>query len=188
MLKNGYQALVTFANAPDVELWEKVVTPPGYSFGEKIDITTQHNEQVRTAAPRALAEVKDSKFTCAYDPEFYNVFLDIAGVNTTITKTFPDGSQLAFFGYLADFEPEGMEEGKQPEASVTTHATNTDPEQGMHLARRLHRSTNKTIEGRLPDESRFAEFDSPFPEALEGGTGTAFLVNEYPPVWVGPGA
>lgn len=163
MLKNGYQALITFSIAPDLELWEKVVTPPGYSFGEKIDITTQHNKQVRTAASRRLAEVKDAKFTCAYDPEFYDDFLNFAGINQTITKTFPDGSQLAFYGYLSDFEPDGEEEGKQPDATVTIKVTNTDPNLGADLAARFGR------EG--------------FPEQFGGGTGTAFLVNEFPPKW-----
>jgi hypothetical protein len=156
-LRNGYQALVTLRNAPNVELWEIQVTPPGFSYGEKIDLTTQHNAEIRTATYRALAELKDTKMKVAYDPKWYGRFLSFAGVNTGITITFPDGSTLALWGFLSDFEPEDLEEGKRPEATVTIKATNVDP----------------SYTGWGP--------------GLPGlGTGTAFGPNEFPPVYTVP--
>lgn len=165
MLKNGYQSLVTFSLFPDLFLWEKNVTPPGLSMGEKIDQTTQHNRRVRTAAARKLIEVKDGKFTCAYDTGMYALLDSIVGVEQTITQQFPDQTTIAYFGYMSDFEPSDLEEGKQPEATITIHATNRDPDVALFLAKRQGR------EG--------------FPELFGGGTGTAFLVNEQPPVWSG---
>jgi hypothetical protein len=46
---------------------------------------------------------------------------------TTITVHFPDGSTLAFYGYLKTFEPQEMTEGEQPEAECEFVVTNWDP-------------------------------------------------------------
>ena len=162
MLRNGYQTLITFAVDPTLELWEKVVTPFSMKGGEKIDVTTQHNRQLKTYSAPILVELGDAKFTCAFDTEFFDGadFLAIINVETTITQTFPDGSQVAFFGYLAEFEPEGMEHGKQPEATVVIKVTNRDPSQPLRA---------------VP------------PGEFGAGTGTAYLVNEFKPVWTGAG-
>ena len=125
-LEKGYQALVTLALDTNIELWEKTVQPPGLDGGEKIDTTTQHNTTYRTFAPRALVTGSDCKFKCAYDPTAYTSILAVINEPTTITVTFPDGSTVAFYGYLQAFQPDAMEEGKQPEADVNIVCTNYD--------------------------------------------------------------
>ena len=40
--------------------------------------------------------------------------------------TFADGSTLAFYGYLKNFEPQDSEEGSDPEANITIQPTNWD--------------------------------------------------------------
>jgi hypothetical protein len=65
--------------------------------------------------------------TAAYDPNVYNQIDDQLNVNQTITVTYPDGSTLAFYGWLRRFEPADNEEGTQPEATITIEPSNTDP-------------------------------------------------------------
>ena len=126
-LDDGYQTLVTFASDPDIEFWEKTVQPPGIDGGDAIDTTTMHIDEWRTMAARALKTLTESSLTVAYDPILYTSILALINVETTITITFPDGSTLAFYGFLRSFEPSEMSEGEQPEATVNITPTNFDP-------------------------------------------------------------
>jgi hypothetical protein len=125
-LEDGYRTLVTFASIPTASLWEISITPPGMDGGDPVDTTTMHNDDYRTMAPRALITLTEFTFTAAYDPNFYNQLLTIVNVETTVTVTFPDGSTLAFFGFLQKIEPEELVEGTMPTVSVTVCPTNTD--------------------------------------------------------------
>lgn len=125
-LDDGYQALVTFETDPDVKLWEKEVTPPGIDGGDPINTTTQHNVALRTKSPAALTEMTSSSFTAAYDPAVYPQILALVNVLTVVTYHFPNGTTLAFWGWLRSFEPDGMSEGSQPEATVNIEAANQD--------------------------------------------------------------
>lgn len=125
-LDDGYQSLITFESDPDVSFWEKSVTPPSIDGGEPIDTTTMHNSTFRTKASRSLKEYGDCTLVAAYDPVCYTQCLALCNVETIITVTFPDGSTLAFHGYLQKFEPNALEEGSQPEATITIVATNQD--------------------------------------------------------------
>jgi hypothetical protein len=122
-----------FSQDPDISFWMKTVTPPGIDGGDAVENTTMHNSTWRTFSPRALATLTEATFTAAYDP---NVYYDIVGAGGSggilnaegsITVHFPDGSTLDFFGYLRMFEPDALEEGSQPEATVTIQPTNWDP-------------------------------------------------------------
>jgi hypothetical protein len=126
-LKDGYSTLITFARDTDVGLWEKTVTPPGLDGGDSIEQTTMHNDDWRTFAPRSLVTLTEMSFVAAYDPNVYTSVLALVNVEDTITVTFPDGSTLAFYGYLKMFEPSELTEGEQPEATVTIVPTNWDP-------------------------------------------------------------
>ncbi len=126
-LADGYQSLITFANDPDISIWEKSITPPAVDGGDTIEQTTMHNSVWRTMKPRALATLADSTFTGAYDPDIYDEILAILNQEDTVTVTFPDGSTLAFFGYLRLFTPNELTEGEQPDAVVTITPTNIDP-------------------------------------------------------------
>lgn len=125
-LQDGYQSLVTFAADPNISLWEKTVTPPPVEGGDSVNTTTMHNAVYFTKAPRSLVDIEDSSLTCAYDPDAYDEIIAIINTPTTITITFPDGSTLAFYGYLKRFEPSDLVEGTQPEATVTLVCTNWD--------------------------------------------------------------
>jgi hypothetical protein len=126
-LDDGYSTKITFAADTDVSLWEKTVKPPGIDGGDAIDTTTMHNTTYRTMASRALKTLTESSVKCAYDPDLYNQILALVNNETAITVTFPDGSTLAFWGYLRTFEPDDLTEGSQPEATVNISPTNVNP-------------------------------------------------------------
>jgi len=50
-IDDGFQTLVSFANYPDVLLWEKEVTPPGVDGGGANETTTMRNTAWRTRSP-----------------------------------------------------------------------------------------------------------------------------------------
>lgn len=126
-LKNGFSTLYTFAADPDVSLWEKAVTPPGIDGGDAIEQTTMHSVTWREFAPRTLKTLTESSFTAAYDPACYTQLVALINVETTVTAEFPDGSTLAFYGFLRTFEPSELTEGEQPEATCAVTPTNFDP-------------------------------------------------------------
>lgn len=127
MLDDGHPTKVTFSSAPTISLKEKTTKPPGYDGGDPIDTTTFFNTTFRTKAARALIDVTDGQFTCAYDPNVYTAIAQQINREQTITVTFSDGSTLAFFGYMKSFEPNDASEGEMPEATVTFVSTNFDP-------------------------------------------------------------
>lgn len=123
-LEDGFRTLIAFAEAPDVNLWEKQVTPPGVDVGESIDVTDMHNEEWRTRTPRSLKTLTTSSFTAHYDPEVYESILDLIGKNGWISLHFPDGSVLNFVGVLRTFQPGPLSDGTPPEATCTIDPTN----------------------------------------------------------------
>lgn len=128
-LKDGYQTLFTFEDAPDVALWEKTVKPFGLDGGDMIDITTMHNETLRTFWPRSLITLTEGSFTAAYDPAVVQTLIsDVLNVPQAITAHYPDGSSDTFYGALTKFERGDHKEGEFPEATCTVVPTNTDPD------------------------------------------------------------
>ncbi len=125
-LQDGYQSLVTLALNDEIGFFEKAITPPGYDGGDAVETTTMFNTTYRTFASRALATMTEMTITAAYDPILYTDILAAINRNDTITVTFPDGSQVSFYGYVKAFEPQEVVEGTQPEASVTIQPTNWD--------------------------------------------------------------
>jgi hypothetical protein len=125
-LFDGFSTKITLAADLDIEFWEKDVQPPAVDGGDAIDITTMHNTTWRTKNARSLVDLGDVQTTVAYDPLCYTSILSVVNVHTTITVTFPDGTTLAFFGFLRSFAPNAAAEGAQPEATVTIVPTNYD--------------------------------------------------------------
>lgn len=117
-LDDGYQTLVSFANDPTVLFYEKTVTPPGVDGGGEVDTTTMLNSTWRTRNPKALITLSNAQMTVAYDPACYNEIIGLVNENNLITVTFPDGSTLAFWGWLNSFTPGEHTEGEQPTADI----------------------------------------------------------------------
>lgn len=133
-LDDGHSTLVTIGSDPDCSFWEKTVTPPGLDGGDPVETTTMHNDVWRTMAPRKLKTLTDLTTTAAYDPVIYTQLVGRINEETTITVTFPDGSTLAFYGYLRSFIPDEVSEGEQPTATATITPTNQDPTTGAEEA------------------------------------------------------
>ena len=125
-LRDGFATMITLANEPAINLWEKATTPPGKENGDPIDLTTFHNVARRTKWPRVLIEDTDSAMTCAYDPEVEADLEAQVGLNQEITVTWNDGSTKAYWGYMKSFNPQEVSNGEQPEASCEFVVTNLD--------------------------------------------------------------
>jgi len=123
-IDDGYQTLVSFAADPTVLFYEKTVTPPGVDGGGEVDTTTMLNSTWRTRNPKALITLSNGSMTVAYDPACYPEIVALANVNTLITVTFPDGSTLAFWGWLNSFTPGENTEGEQPTAEIEVVPSN----------------------------------------------------------------
>lgn len=130
MLRDGYRTLVTFTADRDLSVWEIGVTPPGLDGGDPIDTTTMHNDRWRSMSSRALITMTEFSMECAYDPVIYSQALNLINVETTITVRFPDGSTLAFYGFLKTIETNELREGEFPTCTLTVVPTNADPVTG----------------------------------------------------------
>lgn len=128
MMTDGYRSLITFATDPDIELWEKgPIGAPGIDGGEAIETTTHHNDTYRTMASRALRTLTEFTFEFGYDPTIYTAGEALINYETTITRSYPDGSTLAFYGYLRMIEFADLQEGEVPTGTCTVTPTNFDP-------------------------------------------------------------
>lgn len=123
-IDDGFKTLITFAEDPTLKIYEKEVTPPGIEGGGAIDTTTMHNNTLRTNAPKSLKTFSPMTVVVAYDPEAYADLRDMINVNQIITITFPDQSELNFWGWVDSFVPGALTEGEQPTATVTVIPSN----------------------------------------------------------------
>jgi hypothetical protein len=115
-LDDGFSTIITFTNIPTIKLYEKEITPPGYSAGGATETTTMRNTTYRTASPKKLKTLKAMSVTVAYATDALIPILGQVGVNQLITVTFPDGSTFAFYGWVDEFTPNALTEGAQPTA------------------------------------------------------------------------
>jgi hypothetical protein len=127
---DGFKALITIALNPTIEFWETSSTPPGYDGGDPVDTTTQHNNTVRTKAPRDLIDMTDMTTSGLFNPAIYTSIRAVINKPTTITITWPDTSTLAFYGFVRIFAPGDLTEGGRMEGTITITVTNQDPTTG----------------------------------------------------------
>lgn len=127
MLDDGYSTKIAFNANPTVSFWEKTVKPPGIDGGDGIDQTTMHNTTWRVMRSRALKTLTECTGTAGYDPNVVNQLNSLINVETTVTIHFPDGSTLAFFGYLKSIEFSDNTEGELPMINYSIVPTNFDP-------------------------------------------------------------
>ena len=123
-LDDGFSTIFTLRNAPNIKLWEKEVTPPGMSGGGPVDTTTMRNTRYRTQSPKQLITLSAMTITAAYSPDVYEDIKQQINVNQIIDAQYPDGSRVAFWGWLDEFTPGAHVEGEQPTATVTIQPSN----------------------------------------------------------------
>lgn len=125
-LDDGFATIITLANIPTIKLFEKEVTPPGYSAGGPIDTTTMRNTAYRTMAPRYLKSLTQVTATVAYATDALTDIWAQIGVIQLVTVTYPDGSSLQFYGWIEEFTPGNHTEGEQPTATLTIQPSMRD--------------------------------------------------------------
>ncbi len=125
-LTDGFPTRTTFGSFPSVAFSAKTVTPPGMDAGGPNDTTTMDNIRWRTMQAKKLITLTQGQQTAAYDPIVYSSVVSMIGVNQLVTVTFPDGSTLAFWGFLDKFTPNEIKEGEQPTAVTVIEPTNQD--------------------------------------------------------------
>lgn len=126
-LRDGYSTKIVFNRLTTFSLWEKTVQPPELTVGEAIDLTTMRNAAVTTKWPQTLHDVGDMSLVCGYDPNVWSqARVTVLGQNDNITAQYPDGSTLAFFGFLRTLTPAALQRGTMPEANVVITVTNLD--------------------------------------------------------------
>lgn len=132
-MPDGYQSLFAFKNASGIQLWMQTNKFGGYDGGDKIPTSTMFNIAWRTFAARKLKTKDDSTSKCAFDPDVFNptgtgggIVVTINDDSETITEFFPDGSTLAYWGFLNKFMNPEFKEGDFPTADVTIVCTNWD--------------------------------------------------------------
>lgn len=126
-LRDGYSTKIVFNRLTTFSLWEKTVQPSALSVGEAIDLTTMRNVAVTTKWPQTLHDVGDVTVVCGYDPNAWaQARQTVLGMNDNITLQHPDGSTVAFFGFLKDLQPAAHQRGAMPEATAVITVTNLD--------------------------------------------------------------
>jgi hypothetical protein len=135
ILENGHVSKITFARDANVNLWEIDVGQPAMDGGEPVDTTTQHNSQWRTRSPRTLIDLAPFTVTFGYDPIIREEALNnLLNQRDTITIRYPDGSTLAFYGYLKSLTFDPLSEGEFPTGTAEIVPTNWDPTNDVEAA------------------------------------------------------
>lgn len=129
ILEDGHATYYTFSSHPSIAFKEIDTTPPGVDAGGAVVQTSMRNEVWRTAAPKVLKTLTDGKATVAYDPAVYPDIIEMAGVNQSITCTYPDGDTVVFWGWLNKFQPTGHKEGDRPTADIEIMVSNRNDSQ-----------------------------------------------------------
>jgi len=123
-IDDGFKTLISFANGPTLEYYEKEVTPPGIDGGGPIDTTTMRNNNWRTNAAKQLKSLTESSIVVAYATDLYQDLLAQINVNQLITIVFPDNAEYTFWGWLNAFTPGALVEGEQPTATISIQPSN----------------------------------------------------------------
>jgi len=133
IMGDGYQTTIDFSSSEMTSdafilllMEEKEVTVPGISGGGANDASTMRNATWRTMSPKSLRTLTPMTVTIAWDSALYDEIVNMINDNQLITITFPDGSTLAFWGWIDDFAPGAQSEGSQPTATITIIPSNQD--------------------------------------------------------------
>lgn len=125
-LDNGFRTKITFALDVDVSLWEMTVTPAGLENGEPIPQDSMWNTTWRIKRARELLELTPSQMTFLFDPDMRQQIQSFCGQETTITETLPDGSQVAYYGYLRSVTFQPLTPGQPGQGTAVIQPTQWD--------------------------------------------------------------
>lgn len=123
-MHDGYRSLLTFSLNPAIWLWERRITPSGRDGGEPIPYSSMHSNVFHSFRPRSLQKGTDLVMICGYDPRVFagqgTYSLDgMINKDQAITQFFPQGSWIAFYGWLRSAIFNEHAEGNPPEVTIT---------------------------------------------------------------------
>jgi hypothetical protein len=127
LIPEGFKALITLSNKPNIGFWEQSVKPPSIDGGDGLDITNQHNTLWHTVLPRKLLKRGPVVCRVMYDPDVIADIVAQMNVNQTLTWLYPDGSTEAMFGFMNKWEPGELKVDETPMADVTFTPSMYDP-------------------------------------------------------------
>jgi hypothetical protein len=115
--KDGFGVRIMLQTS-GITFQEKGVTPPGVDGQDPVSIS--HNAKVSYVEKlaRALKELTPASGTVVYDPAQISTITSAINVHQVIWVSFKEGDAVAFYGFLRKFEPEEMQDGEQPTASI----------------------------------------------------------------------
>ena len=125
-LTDGFSSTISFASDSSVSVWEVEVTPPSIQGGGGHRTSTMRNTTYHTNSPGSLIDIGDCTVLVAYDPATWSEMIAMCNVEQLITVTWPDGSSLAFYGWVDVFEPTSLVENEMPTANMTIKASNNN--------------------------------------------------------------
>lgn len=124
-LIDGFSITVSLANIPTAQFFEIDVTPAGYEMGGPINTTNMRQTTYRTQQPKCLVTMQPITMTVQYSSNAYaSQVLDEIGTVQAITLTFPDSTQVVYYGWVESFVPGAFTEGEQPTATMTIQLSN----------------------------------------------------------------
>lgn len=132
-MPEGWRTIISFAEVPDILLYEIEVTPPEIMTGEKIDTTTMRNTLIKTYASPQLIDVGDVTVRVAYDPAVYDDIITYVGTDQLITITFPTTKTVDFYGHIRSFKPDGLKIGERPTAELVIGSVNVEADGDEYL-------------------------------------------------------
>lgn len=132
MLERGYRVVCIISGDEDINFFERSLKPPGWDWGERIDLTTQWNNRFKTFTNEALVDTTPMTFKACFDPDVLDALKAMAAQapedrHRTITIPLPNGGSWCFFGFVQKVDYDEMEPKNPPEATVTIVQTNRDP-------------------------------------------------------------
>lgn len=122
-LMDGFPTIIGFSLG-SYHLYERTLDPIGYSMGGAIGVETMRNEAFRTQSPKSLVSVLAAGVKTAYLPTEIPLIINDIGENQTIAIVWPTGTSVTFWGWIEEFKPETLEEGKFPLADVKIEVSN----------------------------------------------------------------
>jgi hypothetical protein len=123
LLQDGFKTLIAITGV--TALFEEIeVQPSALDAGGPISQSTMRNTRYRTSMGKKLITQGKLTVKVAYDPAVIPQMVGILGVNKSITKTFPNGNTVQFWGFVDKFTPDTMKEGDRPEATMEIEVTN----------------------------------------------------------------
>jgi hypothetical protein len=125
-MRDGHQTLITFADFPNIQLFEKEVTPPGLDGGGPNDTSGMRNSTRRSRQPKKLTTTTPMSGTCYWDPLIYDTIHSIVNHLQVVTVTLPNGGEVSDWGWLDKFTPNAHKEGEAPTANFVVEFAGED--------------------------------------------------------------